>query len=428
MKCDKKIMRLYAVTDRAWVTQNETLYQQVKKALHGGVTCVQIREKNMGEDDFLAEAIEINKLCKEFNVPLIINDNVDIALKCGAAGVHVGQSDMKATDVRAKIGSNMILGVSAATVEQAIEAEQADADYLGVGAVFSTTTKLDASAVSHFELKKICTSVSIPVVAIGGISENNITELKGCGIDGVALVSAIFASKDITAACKRLYNLSEEIVKFKISGAAFDLDGTLLDSMYLWENVGAEFVKSKRKIPEENLREILKPLSLHQSAIYLKEKYQLSESIEQLMSEVNTLVEHYYFDEVTPKDGVCEFLQMLKNKGVKMCVVTATDKYLVEAALKRNGIADFFDKIFTCTEVGFGKDTPHIYNAAAEFMVLAPNKVMVFEDASHAAETAKKAGFCVCGVSDKWESNPDKLIKNSDIYIKSFKEAGDYID
>jgi len=428
MKCDKKIMRLYAVTDRGWLKPGETLYEQVEKALKGGVTCVQLREKNMSDEEFLSEAVEIKKLCVKYSVPLIINDNVDIAVKCGADGIHVGQHDMKATDVRAAIGKDMILGVSAGTVEQAIEAERSGADYLGVGAVFSTTTKLDASAVAHSELKKICAAVSVPVVAIGGISESNMEELKGSGIDGVALVSAIFAAEDIEAACKRLYKLSEGTVKTKIDGAVFDLDGTLLDSMYLWESVGSDYIKSKGLEPEENIREILKPLSLYQSACYAQEKYGITDSKEQIMTDINRIVEKYYLYEVKPKEGVLDFLQGLKDRGVKMCVATATDRYLVEAALKRNNLIDYFDKILTCTEVGHGKDEPHIYNRAAEEWSISPDKIMVFEDASHAAATAKRAGFLVCGIYDEWEKNQTAVIENSDVYIKSFKEAGDYID
>lgn len=212
MKCAKEFMRLYAVTDHSWLN-GETLYSQVEKALKGGTTCVQLREKDLSDDEFLKEAFEIKALCKQYNVPFFINDNVEIAIKCGADGIHVGQHDMKASDVRARINCNMILGVSAQTVAQAIEAEKNGADCLGVGAVFSTTTKLDADSVSHNTLKEICNAVSIPVVAIGGINKSNIMELSGTGVDGVALVSAIFASKDIEKECCELLSLSERMVK-----------------------------------------------------------------------------------------------------------------------------------------------------------------------------------------------------------------------
>ena len=166
----------------------------------------------MDEEAFYEEALEIKKLCKEKGVPFIINDNVDVALRCDADGVHVGQSDMEAQDVRAKLGADKIIGVSARTVEQAVKAEKMGADYLGVGAVFSTSTKLDAREVSWETLKEICETVSIPVVAIGGITADNLSQLAGTGVDGVAVVSAIFAQKDIKAATENLRKLSEDMV------------------------------------------------------------------------------------------------------------------------------------------------------------------------------------------------------------------------
>lgn len=211
MNCKKEDMRLYAVTDRSWLGDKK-LADQVKECLEGGVTFLQLREKKLDEEAFYEEALEIKKLCKEKGVPFIINDNVDVALRCDADGVHVGQSDMEAQDVRAKLGADKIIGVSARTVEQAVKAEKMGADYLGVGAVFSTSTKLDAREVSWETLKEICETVSIPVVAIGGITADNLSQLAGTGVDGVAVVSAIFARKDIKAATENLRKLSEDMV------------------------------------------------------------------------------------------------------------------------------------------------------------------------------------------------------------------------
>ena len=214
MKLDKKHMLLYAVTDRAWLNGQELSFQ-VEQALKGGTTCVQLREKELSHDEFLNQALELKQLCKNYNVPFIINDDVEIAVKCNADGIHVGQSDMAADDVRAKIGSDMILGVSVHSVKEALNAQEKGADYLGVGAMFSTSTKLDANDVSFKMLSDICKAVSIPVVAIGGIQKHNIKELSGTGIDGVALISAIFASEDIVSECQTLKKLTEETVSFK---------------------------------------------------------------------------------------------------------------------------------------------------------------------------------------------------------------------
>lgn len=212
MKCDKKSLRLYAVTDRTWLN-GETLYEQVEKAIKGGVTFVQLREKNLDGESFLDEALEIQKLCKKYNIPFIINDNVEISRTINADGVHVGQSDMKAGNVRAILGEDKILGVSAQTVEQALLAEKEGADYLGVGAVFPTGSKADADDVSYETLKAICEAVSIPVVAIGGIGVGNILKLTGTGICGVAVISAIFATDNIQKATAKLKNLTKQVVQ-----------------------------------------------------------------------------------------------------------------------------------------------------------------------------------------------------------------------
>jgi thiamine-phosphate pyrophosphorylase len=205
-------MLLYGVTDRTW-TQNQTLTMQVEEALKGGVTCIQLREKEIDDKEFLLLAYEIKELCNRYGVPFIINDNVSIAIECGADGIHVGQHDMKSQKVKEMIGEQMILGVSVQTVEQALDAEKNGAHYLGVGAVFSTSTKLNADDVNHSVLKEICEAVSIPVVAIGGIHKQNILELSGTKVDGVALVSAIFASRNIEEECKELLELSMKMVK-----------------------------------------------------------------------------------------------------------------------------------------------------------------------------------------------------------------------
>ena len=212
MRCDRKTMRLYAVTDRAWVGQG-TLGDQVEQALRGGVTCVQLREKSLGVPAILVEAEEIGALCRSYGVPFLINDCVEIALQCGADGVHVGQKDRAAREVRRLLGPNRILGVSARTVEQAVQAERDGADYLGVGAVFSTSTKADAMPVSYETLQAICRAVSIPVVAIGGIQRENLLSLAGSGVDGVALLSANFAAPDVETASRELRALSEAMVR-----------------------------------------------------------------------------------------------------------------------------------------------------------------------------------------------------------------------
>ena len=212
MKLNKKDLTLYAVTDRNWLN-GRRLYDDVEKAIKGGATLIQLREKNLTHEEFKAEAVEIQKLCAKYKIPFIINDDVELAIEINADGVHVGQSDMEAGNVRALIGNEKILGVSAQTPEEAISAENNGADYIGAGAVFHTGTKLDAVEVTHETLKKICNSIKIPVVAIGGINAKNILQLENSGIYGVAVVSAIFASENIKSATQELRKLSEKITK-----------------------------------------------------------------------------------------------------------------------------------------------------------------------------------------------------------------------
>ena len=210
MEFERRSLRLYAVTDRSWL-RGSTLYEQVEKALRGGATFIQLREKSLDTESFIEEAVQIKILCEKYHVPFVINDNVEVALAVGADGVHVGQGDMAASDARKKLGAGKIIGVTARTVEQAAEAERQGADYLGTGAVFATSTKGDAKEISHGTLKEICRSVSIPVVAIGGITAGNVMELKGTGIEGVAVVSAVFASEDIESAARELRGLAEQL-------------------------------------------------------------------------------------------------------------------------------------------------------------------------------------------------------------------------
>lgn len=212
MNCDKKDLLLYAVTDRHWL-DGRRLIDVVRESLDGGVTMVQLREKTLEEGKFLEEAKELQALCRERGVPFLVNDNVEIAREMNADGVHVGQSDMEALDVRAILGPDKILGVSAQTVEQAVLAEKHGADYLGVGAVFPTGSKDDADDVSYDTLKAICQAVSIPVVAIGGITQQNVEKLAGSGICGVAVISAIYAAKDVKAAAADLKTTVKEMLR-----------------------------------------------------------------------------------------------------------------------------------------------------------------------------------------------------------------------
>lgn len=210
MKFTADDLLLYAVTDRTWL-EDKTLAETVEAALQGGVTLIQLREKELDYEAYLVEALEIKKVCDRYGVPLIINDNVEIALASGADGVHLGQKDGDVAKARKILGKNKIIGVSARTLEQALKAQANGADYLGVGAAFGSKTKLDAKAVNHKTIKTISETVDIPVVAIGGINRQNALELKGTNVRGIAVISDLFAHDDVKKAAQTLRRLAEQV-------------------------------------------------------------------------------------------------------------------------------------------------------------------------------------------------------------------------
>ena len=210
MKIEKNAMQLYAITDRNWLNGN-TLASQVEDALRGGATFLQLREKNASKKEIIKEALEIKEICKKYNVPFVIDDDVDIAKEIDADGVHIGQNDASYKYARDILGDNKIIGLTAQNLEEALTAQNSGADYIGVGAVFNTSTKLDTIPMSRETLMQITSNISIPVVAIGGINENNILELKGSGVEGVAVISAIFSKEDITEAANNLLSLSKQL-------------------------------------------------------------------------------------------------------------------------------------------------------------------------------------------------------------------------
>lgn len=211
MKIDAKAMTLYAVTDRSWLRPGESLAEPVEELLKAGVTCVQLREKEVDDELFIKEALELKELCGVYHVPLIINDRPDIAKKVGADGVHVGLSDMEIEKAREYLGDGFVIGGSAHNVKEALAAQAAGADYIGCGAVFGSKTKPDATTLPAEELKAICQAVEIPVVAIGGIRKDNVKKLSGTGIDGVAVIRALFAADDKAAAVEEFLELVKSL-------------------------------------------------------------------------------------------------------------------------------------------------------------------------------------------------------------------------
>ncbi len=415
MKLDKSFLLLYVVTDRSWLGGN-FLENQVEEIIKSGATFIQLREKNMSFDEFVAEGKKIKTITDKYKIPFVINDNIDVALAVDADGIHVGQNDMNAKDIRKLIAKDKLLGVSVQTVEQALIAERQCADYLGVGAIFSTSTKDDADSVSLETLKEICDAVSIPVVAIGGINESNILQLTGTGIDGVAVISAIFAKPDISAATRTLKSLAKKTV-FK--GMIFDLDGTILDSMSAWDNIGEEYLIRKGvKNISDDLNEKLKVMSLTDAAEYFIKEFGIERSVQEIIDDISLMIEDKYKYDIQLKKGVREFLE--KNRNVKMCIATSSYGNLGKAALKRLGVDKYFDFMITSTETGSSKDSPDIFLVAAKRLELEPGEIVVFEDAPHAVVAAKSAGFYVVGVGeDSFADEKEEIIKAADLFVEN---------
>ncbi len=418
MKNLKSSLLLYAVTDRYWLNGRK-LKDDVEKAILGGATMIQLREKNLSTKDFIKEALEIKEVCKKYDIPFIINDSLEVFLAVDADGIHVGQNDLSADIVRKKIGPNKILGVSAETVSEALLAEKMGADYLGVGTIFSTSTKLDAINVTKEELARISYSVNIPVVAIGGITLDNIKELKNTMISGISVVSAIFKEEDIVKATN---NLLKEVNKLFFNPDDYklfivDYDGTLLNSLSMWEDIASRYVKSKGIEPELDLDKIVKLQTNDETALYLSKKYFNNINPNDLILDIDSFIEKEYL-KIKINKGALELLNNIKDKG-KVVLFTATSKSLIEKSLKINGIENIFEKLYTSTNFNYTKTYGIGFIKLLENEKIKLEDAIVIEDSTHAICGAKNKGFKVLTIATyKNILDIDKLLINSDYMIK----------
>jgi thiamine-phosphate diphosphorylase len=446
-------LSLYGVTDRTWLPHpfpskdsqsTALLASAVEDCIIGGTTMIQLREKNASRSDILRIGAAVRDVCRKHGVPFIVDDDIDAALLLRADGVHVGQSDTKAPEARRRIGPDMILGVSVQTVPQAIQAQAAGADYLGAGAVFTTATKSCVSLVGKEQLADICSAVTIPVVAIGGIHSCNIGQLQETGIAGAAVVSALFSAADKTAAAQALIPACRELtqnctawhraahehtkrsaVMQSMKAAVFDMDGTLLNSMPMWEHAAELYLKSKNIEPQHDIWDRTKSLDMQQTAVYFKQAYRMPDAVQSIVEEIDGLIYERYAHVLELKDGAAEFLQALSARNIPMVLATSTDRCCAEACLKRLGIADCFTELLTCSELGSGKNKPDIYRKAQHCTGMDAAHTVVFEDALYAGRTAVQAGFPVCAVYDESTSgNGDwqQLQKLSACSCFSFKD------
>lgn len=430
MRPDRKKLRLYAVTDSRNL-HGLRLPQAVEEVIKGGASMIQLREKNADDSRLLKLAEEVLAVTDRYAVPLIINDRADIAVQCGAAGVHIGQEDGSVRQIRRMIGEDRILGVSAHTAEEAVQAEKDGADYLGVGAVFPTPTKKNTVPVSPETLAEICSAVTIPVVAIGGINSANTDLLRGTGIDGIAVVSALFASENPKRAAQDLiagldragigsaFSLSAD----QIRGAIFDVDGTILDSMKMWSTLGYRFLKENGVSLPENIGQRLQAVTLDEGAELFRAQFGIPGTAEEIKARVLQMVRDDYRLHLGCKPGVVRVIKELYAAGIPLCVATATDRDLILPAFERLGLLPFFRDILTCGELGISKRSPQIYIEAAKRLGTAPDQTLVFEDVLHAVRSAASAGFPVAAVYDDNSASDIETIRTiASLYLNSFEE------
>ncbi|MGI5891825.1 MAG: thiamine phosphate synthase [Bacillota bacterium] len=422
---------LYLITSRQWLN-GAPFVQEVEKALKNGVTCLQVREKDLPFQHFRAVCLPLKKLCLKYQIPFIINDNIDLVIDLDADGLHIGQEDLSAVEARRILGNKKIIGVSVQTLKQALRAQRDGADYLGVGSIFPTSSKVDANQVDLYTLKEICRHVNIPVVAIGGINKDNIYKLKELCIAGIAVISAILAAPDIAVATREIKQAAQKIIgtdnkimikKIAPQGMIFDMDGTLLDSLPAWSQLTDNFLLKFQVNPPPDIHKIIEKFTLEESAKYFADNFPVSMTGREILAQWRQEMSDQYKYHIKLKPGVKEFVSIMYEKGVKMCVATLTDKNLAQIALERLGVAQYMQFIITVEEAGQRKTNPKIYLEAAKKLGCDPQDCMVFEDALYAVSAAKNAGFSVCGIIDDLTIDYEgKLKQICDLTINSFEE------
>lgn len=418
----KKAMLLYAVTDRSWVEDGDSLYNQCEKAIKGGITLLQLREKHLSDDDFVKEGLEIKELCHKNNIKLIINDNLEVMKRVDADGIHIGQEDGNIRAIREAIGPDKILGVSVQTVQETISAVYDGADYLGIGAIFRTSTKLDAVEVTPETLNEITKISPIPTCGIGGVGVNNIVALTKSGLNGVAIVSAIFGSDDIVKSTKELKEkCTQAFYKNNRPVHIYDLDGTLIDSLGVWKNLASTYIKDKGLMPHKGLDETVLELSLEESSEFLKKEYGLKESLETIRLEITDKIYDLYAHSIKLKSGTKEFIEEMYNNGTILTVATASTEKLCKAVLKNNNLYKYFTIVKSESQIGSSKarDTK-ICDEIIKELDVKKEDVLVFEDSAFAIKTLKKNGYFTVGVYDG--NNKESIQDLCDYYIEDFRE------
>lgn len=415
---------LYMVTDRD-LMNTASVESAVESAIRGGCTLVQLREKKASSLEFYQIAKSVKRVTDRYNIPLIINDRVDIALAVDADGVHVGQSDLPAAEARELIGQDKILGVSASCLDEALTAVRDGADYIGVGAMFATGTKADACITSMEALRLIRGAVSLPIVVIGGINIETAVLFRGGWIDGLAVVSAILSKPDIEAATKELKKaFLQRDESEKIEAVIFDMDGTLIDSLGIWKKIDVDFLARRGYDVPQDYTAAVSARSFCEAAAYTIERFGLCETIDSVMEEWHEMAAYEYGHHIKLKPYAKEYLQSLKDRKIKLGVATSLTESLLQPVLKHNGVDELFDVVCSTDEVKRGKEFPDIFVYTAQRLKTRPENCLVFEDLPQAILSAKRAGMRVYGVFDEYsKDNWEKIKRIADGVVCDFQNT-----
>lgn len=415
LKKDSKTYQIYAVTDRYWLN-GRNLKDDVIDAILGGATIIQLREKNLSDEEFITEARIIKKVCDKYDIPFIINDNLKVMLAVDADGIHIGQDDLDARLVKEKIGNKKILGVSCQTVEEALIAQEAGADYLGVGTIFDTTTKSDAINVSINVLRKICQKVNIPVVAIGGITYENMSRLNNSLIDGIAVVSAIFAQKNIKEATINLKKKFNGMLLNLNNYNSFiiDYDGTILDSMPFRNSIASQFLISKNIKNQEDIDFILLKKTSEEAVDYIQNKYLKNKTKEEVNNEIKSFIINLYLKQ-NLINGVLDFLKIIKQNG-KVILYSSSEKELLLASIKVNNIGSYFDEVISA-KTSNEKENGEGYLSIIKSYNFNIDKTLIIEDQKFATKGARSKGI------DTLQVVTNNLVDEDSKYITNYRKG-----
>lgn len=400
MKVTKQDMQLYAVTDTQWLNGRDFL-SVVESVLANGATFLQLREKNAEHDEIVERAKAIKPIAKKYGVPFVIDDDIYAAKEADVDGVHIGQNDVDYETARKVLGDDKIIGMTVKTREQAENALKLGADYVGMGAVFHTSTKKDAKDMSRETLLELADIMKdIPVVAIGGINYDNCDYLKDTGVDGIAVVSAIFASEDCGRATRELFIKTRELFGRKRS-IIFDMDGTLIDSMPFWKSSAREYAIYRGAVIPDNFDEITGVMDLNDYADYLKKELGIDTNLAQITEAAVQIMNKHYATDIPAKAGMAELVRREYDAGSRLVIFTASERSSVEILLKRLGIDDCFYAIYTVYDIGLKKSDKNSYLKVAELADMRSEDTWVYEDILRGVKAAKEAGLKVCAVYDE---------------------------